>query len=535
MARTSKMQVRRGTASQWCSANPVLSSGETGFETDTRKFKVGDGSTAWNSLRYVGFDGGSLDSEMVIAPTLTGSNVQIAIGNQSSNNVGLSLVFSEVQSSGTTAVIATKSQESPTLPANFLLNNSLGQFQISTSAVFAGSVLLNFVLPSSVTQQVFDSVRIFKFSSGVTTDVTVLNGQYAPNFATRTVYASVTSFSEFYVIPSVAPTTTTTTTTTAAPTTTTTAAPTTTTTAAPTTTTTTTAAPTTTTTTTAAPAFVAATSLAAMNIGAWGDPHFYIRKPQTLNPSDYTRGVFLAKWDDNKAGTSGLNEIRFIDLQTTTDTVKIFYTNKQWNNGAKVVSNIRVELNGNSTTYTNNADVTAGPITMKIIKFGSGSNAYLMFEMKWNSINNVVKFKGALCMILKRMSATKGVFNGGSGLLWDGFGRAGQPYGLSRASFETNNVGMLTDDSAEVFSGSENQDFEDVSTASTAETAFDEGLNNNGDGAGNAGDNQPVSQWDDTHQAATQTMAAGGQVPGGAQSETSPYPQLMNKIEQISW
>jgi hypothetical protein len=172
---------------------------------------------------------------------------------------------------------------------------------------------------------------------------------------------------------------------------------------------------------------------------------------------------------------------------------------------------------------------------MKIVKLGSGNNAYLMFEIKWNSINNVVKFKGALCMILKRMSETKGVFNGGAGVLWDGFGRAGQPYGLSRASFETNNLGMLTDDSAEVYSQVENQNLEEIYKAPIPETPFDEGLNNNGDGAGNAGDNQPVSQWDDTHQAATQTMAAGGQVPGGPQGETSPYPQLMNKIEQISW
>jgi hypothetical protein len=62
MARISKIQIRRGTALQWCSANPVLASGEPALETDTNKFKVGDGSTAWNSLRYVGFDGGNLDA-----------------------------------------------------------------------------------------------------------------------------------------------------------------------------------------------------------------------------------------------------------------------------------------------------------------------------------------------------------------------------------------------------------------------------------------------------------------------------------------
>lgn len=47
-----RMQQRRGTASQWTTANPVLGAGEIGFETNTGKFKIGDGSTAWSSLNY---------------------------------------------------------------------------------------------------------------------------------------------------------------------------------------------------------------------------------------------------------------------------------------------------------------------------------------------------------------------------------------------------------------------------------------------------------------------------------------------------
>lgn len=46
----SKIQVRRGTAAQWTAANPILASGEIGFETDTGKIKVGNGSAAWGSL-----------------------------------------------------------------------------------------------------------------------------------------------------------------------------------------------------------------------------------------------------------------------------------------------------------------------------------------------------------------------------------------------------------------------------------------------------------------------------------------------------
>lgn len=46
------IQVKRGTAAAWKSQNPILASGEIGYETNTNFFKVGDGSTAYNSLPY---------------------------------------------------------------------------------------------------------------------------------------------------------------------------------------------------------------------------------------------------------------------------------------------------------------------------------------------------------------------------------------------------------------------------------------------------------------------------------------------------
>jgi hypothetical protein len=51
------IQLRRGTAAQWITADPVLESGEAGFETDTGKFKIGDGATDWVELSYAGGSG----------------------------------------------------------------------------------------------------------------------------------------------------------------------------------------------------------------------------------------------------------------------------------------------------------------------------------------------------------------------------------------------------------------------------------------------------------------------------------------------
>jgi len=47
-----RIQLKRSTAASWTSNNPVLYVGEIGFETDTNKLKIGDGSTAWTSLSY---------------------------------------------------------------------------------------------------------------------------------------------------------------------------------------------------------------------------------------------------------------------------------------------------------------------------------------------------------------------------------------------------------------------------------------------------------------------------------------------------
>jgi hypothetical protein len=95
MAVVTQIQIRRGTAAQWTSTNPTLASGEQGYETDTGKMKIGDGSTAWNSLAYAitgaigtvtsvtagtGLSGGTITSTGTIAidstvATLTGSQI----------------------------------------------------------------------------------------------------------------------------------------------------------------------------------------------------------------------------------------------------------------------------------------------------------------------------------------------------------------------------------------------------------------------------------------------------------------------------
>jgi len=52
MSSIARIRLRRDIAANWTAANPTLLAGEMGIETDTRKYKVGDGSTAWTGLSY---------------------------------------------------------------------------------------------------------------------------------------------------------------------------------------------------------------------------------------------------------------------------------------------------------------------------------------------------------------------------------------------------------------------------------------------------------------------------------------------------
>lgn len=47
-----QIQLRRDTSTNWASTNPILAIGEPGLETDTGKFKFGDGTNHWNTLSY---------------------------------------------------------------------------------------------------------------------------------------------------------------------------------------------------------------------------------------------------------------------------------------------------------------------------------------------------------------------------------------------------------------------------------------------------------------------------------------------------
>jgi hypothetical protein len=115
MAVVTQIQVRRGTASQWTSANPTLAAGEWGFETDTGKVKIGDGTTAWTSLAYIGGGDVTLTGTQTLTnKTLTAPIITIATTTDSGSGYTLVLtdqskVIEMSNGSGNTLTIPTNS------------------------------------------------------------------------------------------------------------------------------------------------------------------------------------------------------------------------------------------------------------------------------------------------------------------------------------------------------------------------------------------------------------------------------------------
>ncbi|MAY04319.1 MAG: hypothetical protein CMB25_01785 [Euryarchaeota archaeon] len=84
-----RIQIRRDTAANWTSANPTLTQGELGVETDTQKLKIGDGSTAWTSLSYLVDTGGYAayaDSTANFTGNLQKSGASVAAYSDSTAN-----------------------------------------------------------------------------------------------------------------------------------------------------------------------------------------------------------------------------------------------------------------------------------------------------------------------------------------------------------------------------------------------------------------------------------------------------------------
>lgn len=92
-----QIKLRRDTSANFTSKNPVLGIGEPAYETDTKKLKIGDGSTAYTQLEYFSSGGGGgsvdiaatlplkIDENGIISLEVDGQTIQIVDGKLHAN------------------------------------------------------------------------------------------------------------------------------------------------------------------------------------------------------------------------------------------------------------------------------------------------------------------------------------------------------------------------------------------------------------------------------------------------------------------
>lgn len=143
---TSTIQLRRGTASDWTSANPILSLGEAGFETDTKRLKIGDGSSNWNTLDYFSSTQAiNAQTGTTYTPLVTDENKLVTLSNTSAITVTLP------QDSDLTFAVGKR--------IDFLvINTGMATFQAGSGATVQAT-------PSAVTRARWSAVTALKLSS----------------------------------------------------------------------------------------------------------------------------------------------------------------------------------------------------------------------------------------------------------------------------------------------------------------------------------------------------------------------------------
>ena len=124
-----RFRVRSGTAAAWASANPVLLSGEPGFETDTGTLRVGDGVTAFTSLPVA----------LVLSNNLSDlPDKDASLSNLGGTTVGIAVFKAADGDAGLTALGATATGISVAKAASAAAARSAIELGSANSPTFAG-------------------------------------------------------------------------------------------------------------------------------------------------------------------------------------------------------------------------------------------------------------------------------------------------------------------------------------------------------------------------------------------------------------
>ena len=152
--------------------------------------KLYEGGTLFSGTKYsLTFVDGLAQPENIV--TVIGNNIPVAFGLNEAEEPLVELVFASITSAGETTV----EQIVPTvLPTGYTVAETVLAYSIDTTATFEGSINVDFILPSNISQAVFDRVKSFHVkNSGAIEEMT----RVSSDFSTKRITVAITSFSDF--------------------------------------------------------------------------------------------------------------------------------------------------------------------------------------------------------------------------------------------------------------------------------------------------------------------------------------------------
>jgi hypothetical protein len=138
-----RMQQRRGTATQWTTANPILAAGEIGFESGTNKFKIGDGVNTWSALTYYA-SAAEIAALVDGAPDLLNTLNELAAAIGDDANFGTAIeasINTSVDESNTFTTTAVNTHRAITQNVHGIADTSLLALKSEVTAVAANATI----------------------------------------------------------------------------------------------------------------------------------------------------------------------------------------------------------------------------------------------------------------------------------------------------------------------------------------------------------------------------------------------------------
>lgn len=180
MPTIAQIQIRRGTAAEWTAANTTLAAGEFGYETDSKRLKVGDGAAAWADLAYISPGPNSVVASSNIASLTSPQQTSIVVGTLVTTSDGRRWIYSGSGSKTSEASYVELADVTPdwsvvaNKPSTFAPSAHASSHQTGQADAIAPVIISPATLSTSQNDYTPGACDIIRLSSSTAIDITGL-------------------------------------------------------------------------------------------------------------------------------------------------------------------------------------------------------------------------------------------------------------------------------------------------------------------------------------------------------------------------